>query len=49
MKLKYIKELSGRLSGSEGYNKAARYMAIEFQRIGLRPLGNSAYCQNLRF
>jgi len=42
------KELAGRLSGSEGYNKAARYMAAEFSKLGLKPLGDSAYCQNLK-
>lgn len=42
------KELAGRLSGSEGYNKAARYMAEEFSRLGLKPFGDSAYFQNLK-
>ncbi|MBI5021562.1 MAG: M20/M25/M40 family metallo-hydrolase [Ignavibacteriales bacterium] len=41
------KELGGRLSGSEGYNKAASYMANEFSKLGLNPFGDSAYYQNL--
>ncbi|MBI4811103.1 MAG: hypothetical protein HY800_06645, partial [Ignavibacteriales bacterium] len=42
------KDLAGRLSGSEGYNKAACYMADEFQKLGLKPLGDSAYFQKLK-
>jgi hypothetical protein len=42
------KELNGRLSGSEGYNKAATFMAGEFQKLGLKPYGDSAYFQNLK-
>lgn len=42
------KELGGRLSGSEGYNKAASYMSNEFLKLGLRPLGDSAYYQKLK-
>jgi hypothetical protein len=41
------KELGGRLSGSEGYNKAASYMANEFSKLGLKPFGDSAYYQKL--
>ncbi|MDI6767414.1 MAG: M20/M25/M40 family metallo-hydrolase [Bacteroidota bacterium] len=42
------KDLEGRLSGSEGYNKAAHFMAEEFSKLGLKPLGDSAYFQNLK-
>lgn len=42
------KNLEGRLSGSEGYNKAARYIADEFQRISLKPIGDSAFFQKLK-
>jgi hypothetical protein len=41
------KELAGRLSGSDGFNKAAYYMANEFKSAGLRPLGDNGYFQNL--
>ncbi|MBA4312868.1 MAG: hypothetical protein C0417_09585 [Chlorobiaceae bacterium] len=41
------KELGGRLSGSEGYNKAASYMASEFSKLKLKPFGDSAYYQKL--
>jgi hypothetical protein len=40
-------KLDGRLSGSEGYNIAARYVADGFAQIGLKPLGDSAYFQKL--
>ncbi len=47
--VKYLssKELDGRMSGSEGYDKAARYMADEFRKLKLKPLGdNGTYFQN---
>ncbi len=40
------KELKGRLSGSEGFNKAATFVANEFTKLKLKPLGDSAYFQN---
>jgi hypothetical protein len=40
------KELAGRLSGSEGYNKAAYFMANEFKMLGLKPINNEGYFQN---
>jgi hypothetical protein len=39
------KELAGRLSGSEGFNKAAHHMANEFKSLGLKPPGNNEYFQ----
>jgi len=39
------KELKGRLSGSVGYNKAATFMANEFAKLKLKPLGDSDYFQ----
>jgi len=42
------KELQGRLSGSKGFYKAAEYMADEFSKIGLKPLGNKSYFQNFK-
>jgi hypothetical protein len=41
------KDLGGRLSGSEGYNKAAEYMAEQFSKIGLKPFGDDGYYQKL--
>jgi len=41
------KECAGRLPGHEGYNRAARYMASEFEKLNLEPLGDSGYFQNL--
>jgi len=47
--VKYLssKELAGRLSGSDGYNKAASFMANEFAYLDLKPLGDKKYFQNL--
>lgn len=41
------KELAGRLSGSDGYNKAASFMANEFAYLDLKPIGDNKYFQNL--
>lgn len=41
------KELAGRLSGSDGYFKAADWMAGEFRKLGLKPMGNEGYFQTL--
>lgn len=38
-------ELAGRLGGSEGYYKAAEFMAAEFKKLGLKPAGNEGYLQ----
>ena len=40
-------EFDGRLSGSEGYNKAASFAAERFSRDGLVPAGDDGYFQYL--
>lgn len=43
-------ELQGRMTGSEGNVKAARYIAEQFKKSGLTPLGdNGTYFQNFSF
>ena len=42
------KELKGRLSGSKEYYKAADFIAGEFSKIGLKPIGNKNYFQNFK-
>lgn len=39
------KELEGRLPGSDGYNKAANFMANEFAYLDLKPMGDKKYFQ----
>lgn len=39
--------MAGRLPGHIGYAKAADYMASEFEKAGLLPLGDEGYFQNL--
>jgi len=39
------KELAGRLGGSEGFNKAATFMAKEFDKLNLKPIGGDKYFQ----
>jgi len=39
--------LKGRLAGSPEYDKAASYMADEFKKLGLKPVGDSGYFQRL--
>lgn len=39
-------ELQGRLGGSEGFYKAADFMAGEFSNLGLKPIGGDGYFQN---
>jgi Zn-dependent M28 family amino/carboxypeptidase len=41
--------LEGRDTGSEGYRKAAAYVAAEFQQAGLKPGGGNGYLQPVRF
>jgi Zn-dependent M28 family amino/carboxypeptidase len=41
--------MEGRLTGSEGYRRAAQYVATEFQRDGLQPAGVEGYMQPVRF
>ena len=40
-------EFDGRLPGSEGYKKAANFVAEKFQQIGLLPAGDEKYFQFL--
>lgn len=40
-------DLKGRDTGSEGYIKAARYVATQFERAGLRPAGENGYYQSV--
>jgi hypothetical protein len=40
-------EFDGRLPGSEGYNKAAKFAAERFKQIGLLPMGDENYFQYL--
>jgi len=40
-------EFDGRLSGSEGYNKAAQFVANKFSELGLKPVGDEKYFQYL--
>jgi hypothetical protein len=42
-------KLEGRNTGSEGYRKAAAYVAAEFERAGLKPAGTSNYFQRVKF
>jgi len=47
---KYLasKELEGRLGGSEGYYKAAVFMANEFSKLGLQPIEKRSYFQKFK-
>lgn len=40
-------ECDGRLSGSEGYNKAAQFVADKFLEMNLKPFGDTGYFQFL--
>jgi hypothetical protein len=42
-------KLEGREVGKEGYRKAVEYVSGEFERIGLKPGGTSAYQQPISF
>jgi Zn-dependent M28 family amino/carboxypeptidase len=42
-------KLAGRNTGSEGYKKAAEYVAAAFERFGLKPAGTSGYSQPVQF
>ena len=42
-------KLEGRNTGSEGYRKAAVYVAGELERAGLKPAGTSGYFQPVKF
>jgi Zn-dependent M28 family amino/carboxypeptidase len=39
----------GRQTGSEGYRKAAAYVAGQFERAGLKPAGTKGYFQSVQF
>lgn len=39
--------LEGRDTGSEGYRKASRYVAAQFDRLGLRPAGDNGFFQSV--
>src|SRR5262249_3399148 len=39
----------GRYTGSDGYMKAARYVAGKFEEAGLRPSGTQGYLQPVEF
>jgi len=41
--------LRGRDTGSEGYRVAANYVAAEFRRLGLKPMGEKDYFQEVPF
>lgn len=41
--------LEGRNTGSEGHRTAARYIAAEFERAGLKPAGANGYLQPVKF
>ncbi|BBM01217.1 M28 family metallopeptidase [Microbulbifer sp. GL-2] len=42
-------ELAGRDTGSEGYRKAAQYVAQQFERMGLAPAGEQGFFQEVPF
>jgi Zn-dependent M28 family amino/carboxypeptidase len=39
----------GRQTGSDGYRKAAAYVAAQFERLGLKPAGTKGYFQTVEF
>src|SRR5688572_8900490 len=39
----------GRQTGTDGYRKAAAYVAGEFERAGLKPAGTKGYFQPVQF
>jgi Zn-dependent M28 family amino/carboxypeptidase len=39
----------GRQTGSDGYRKAAAYVADQFERAGLKPAGTKGYLQSVQF
>ena len=41
--------MAGRQTGSDGYRKAAAYVASEFEKIGLKPAGAKGYAQSVAF
>jgi Zn-dependent M28 family amino/carboxypeptidase len=41
--------LEGRQTGTDGYRKAAAYVADQFERVGLKPAGTKGYLQSVEF
>src|SRR3954453_5130042 len=41
--------LEGRVTGSEGYRKAAQYVADHFKQYGREPAGTEGYFQPVKF
>src|SRR5437763_12950289 len=41
--------LEGRLTGTDGYRKAAQYVADHFKQYGLEPAGTEGYFQPVKF
>jgi Zn-dependent M28 family amino/carboxypeptidase len=41
--------LEGRQTGTEGYRKAASYVAEQLERVGLKPAGTQGYLQSVQF
>ena len=41
--------MQGRLTGSDGYLRAARYVVSQFDAAGLQPAGSSSYYQPVKF
>jgi hypothetical protein len=42
-------KMEGRLTGTEGYRRAAEYVAGEFHKYGLAPAGTQGYFQPVKF
>jgi hypothetical protein len=42
-------DLAGRDTGSEGYRRASRYVAAQFEKAGLKPAGENGYYQSVPF
>jgi Zn-dependent M28 family amino/carboxypeptidase len=42
-------DMQGRNTGSEGYRKAAAYVANQFEKAGLKPAGTHGYSQPMKF
>ena len=41
--------MQGRLTGSDGYLRAARYVVSQFDAAGLQPAGSNSYYQPVKF
>jgi Zn-dependent M28 family amino/carboxypeptidase len=41
--------MQGRLTGSDGYLRAARYVVLQFDAAGLQPAGSNSYYQPVKF